>query len=291
MIEIKNLSKSYKDKKVLDGIDLAIEDGSILGLVGINGAGKSTLLRLLSGVMQADGGEILFDGENVYENVAVKSKIFFLPDDPYYTSNVTGEKLKGLYKQFFPFDDELFGKYLETFGLSPKKPIRNFSKGMKRQMFISLAIASKPKYLFLDEAFDGLDPLARLEFKRGIIDMQQEGCSVIIASHSLRELEDICDSFALLDDKKVASYGKIDTELEKVSKFQVVFDREVAKEDFALDLIKFEKVGRVIRLVARGDRQETLDKINNLNPVIVDEIPMDFEDLFIAEVEDRGYLK
>ncbi len=291
MIEIKNLYKSYKDKDVLEDISLTIEDGSVSGLVGINGAGKSTLLRLLSGVLQADKGEILIDSQPVYENVDVKSKIFFLPDDPYYTSNVTGERLAALYRQFFDFKSDIFLRYLETFSLSAKKPIRNFSKGMKRQMFISLALACRPQYLFLDEAFDGLDPLARLEFKRGIIELQSEGSTVIIASHSLRELEDICDSFALIDNKKISCYGKIDSELDRVCKLQVVFDREVCRGELPFEVMKFEKTGRVIQLVARGDRQEILNTLNGMHPLIIDEIPMNFEDLFIAEVEDRGYLK
>ncbi|MCD8309433.1 MAG: ABC transporter ATP-binding protein [Clostridia bacterium] len=291
MIEIKNLFKSYKDKKVLQDVTLTIDDSAVLGLVGINGAGKSTLLRLLSGVLNADGGSILIDGEPVYENEKVKSGIFFLPDDPYYGSGVTGDSLIKLYRQFYTFNDSVFDEYMQKFSLNPQKHIRNFSKGMKRQLFVSIALACKPKYLFLDEAFDGLDPLARLEFKRGIIELQQEGSTVVIASHSLRELEDICDSFALLDNSSVKSYGKIDGALDKIVKLQIVFDREVLREELPLNLVKFERTGRVVRIVARGEKQEIMDRISAMHPAVIDEIPMDFEDLFIAEVEDKGYLK
>lgn len=291
MIEVSNLSKSYGNNSVLVNANMTIEDGDVFGLVGINGAGKSTLLRLLSGVMRADGGAVIIDGENVYENEKIKKGIFFLPDDPYYTMNLTGNQQAEFYKNFYAFDDKVFNYYVEKFSLNPTKPIRNFSKGMKRQLFISLALACKPKYLFLDEAFDGLDPLARLEFKRGLIELQEGGASVVIASHSLRELEDICDSFALIDGKGVKAYGKIDGELSKLSKYQLVFERETTQEDLPVDCIHFEKTGRVIKIVVRGDAEKTRAALEAMKPLVLDEIPMDFEDMFIYEVGERGYLK
>lgn len=288
MIDVIDLCKSYGTKCVLEGANLKIEDGDIFGLVGINGAGKSTLLRLMSGVLRADKGKILIDGEDVYENEKIKKGIFFLPDEPFYTVNLTGNNQAKFYKNFYDFDDGIFRRYIEFFNLDADKPIRNYSKGMKRQMFISLALACSPKYLFLDEAFDGLDPLARLEFKRGLIELHEKGTSVVIASHSLRELEDICDSFALLDGRMVKSYGKIDGELNKLFKFQLVFEKNVEREDLPFECLHFEKTGRVIKIVVRGDADELRLKIESLKPVIIDEIPMDFEDLFIYEVEERG---
>lgn len=291
MIDVINLCKSYGKNNVLINANLKIGDGTIFGLVGINGAGKSTLLRLLSGVMQADSGQILINGEEVYENENIKKDIFFLPDDPYYTTNLTGNQQATFYKNFYEFDDNIFKSYIEKFSLDPNKPIRNFSKGMKRQIFISLALACRPKYLFLDEAFDGLDPLARLEFKRGLIELQEQGTSVVIASHSLRELEDICDSFALLDGHVVKAYGKIDNELSKLNKYQLVFATNIEQKDLPFECIHFEKTGRVIKVVVRGDSEEVRAKIDAMKPLIVDEIPMDFEDLFIYEVGERGYIK
>ena len=197
MIELIGISKGYENKKsVLKNASLTISEASIFGLVGINGAGKSTLLRLLAGVMKADEGEVRIDGENIYENEKIKKQIFFLPDEPYYTSNVSASGLADLYRAAYAFDDTVFAEYLDKFKLNAKSPIRNFSKGMKRQVFVALALAVKPKYLLLDEAFDGLDPLARLVLKKALIRMvEEDGSSVIISSHSLRELEDFCDSY------------------------------------------------------------------------------------------------
>lgn len=291
MIEVQNIFKSFGPKAVLSDASLTVEDGSIFGLVGINGAGKSTLLRLMAGVLKADGGDIKIDGQTVYDNPQIKRQVFFLQDDPYYTSNLTAAAQAEFYSAFYPFDKSVFGYYCDFFKLDFKKPIRNFSKGMKRQAFIALALACNPKYLLLDESFDGLDPLARLEFKRGLINLQQNGSSVVIASHSLRELEDICDSFALIDGAKIKSFGNIDAAISKLSKFQLVFGKDYKKEDFPFECIYYEKTGRVIRLVARGETAHVRAILQKMDPIVLDEIPMDFEDLFIYEAGERGYLK
>ena len=241
--------------------------------------------------MTAEQGEVTIDEQPVYENKKVKQRIFFLSDDPYYDTGVTGQKLKTLYDVFYNFDDELFNKYIEKFALDLKKPIRNFSKGMRRQLFISVALACRPDYLFLDEAFDGLDPLARLEFKRGIIDLQERGSTVIIASHSLRELEDICDSFILIDDTSVKVSGKIENALSKIFKLQLAFSQNIHPEQFPFEYVRAEESGRVITLVARGDVEEIKQKLLPFDPIIMEEIPMDLEDMFIEEVRERGYLK
>ena len=293
MIEIKNLVKSYeKDKPVLKGLNLQIGDASVFGLVGINGAGKSTLLRLLSGVIKADEGQVRVDGEDVYENERIKKGIFFLPDDPFYTSNVSAEGLAEMYCAVYDLDMQVFKSRLASFALDGKKPIRNFSKGMKRQVFVSLALAIAPKYLFLDEAFDGLDPLARLTFKKCIVELVEEkGTTVVISSHSLRELEDICDSYGILDHGEITCSGDLENDKEKVHKFQAAFHREVKETELGFACMAFEQTGMVVRFITREDKEVVLQKLSLLNPLFVEEIEVDFEELFIGEVQARGYLK
>lgn len=292
MIEICDLSKSYDGKTdVLKSLNVEIPDGSVFGLVGINGSGKSTLLRILSGVMRADKGSVRIDGEDVYENERCKKQIFFLPDDPYYSANVCAEDLADLYRATHDFSEEIFRNFLTTFALDSKKPIRNFSKGMKRQVFVALALASQPKYLLLDEAFDGLDPLARLTLKRALADMVEErNATVIISSHSLRELEDFCDCYGIIDHGSMSSSGDMESSLHKLYKFQAAFDREISGEELVF-CVNATRMGRVIQMTARGDKEEILQKIQALKPLFVEEVPMDFEELFIGEVQSRGYLK
>ena len=288
MIEIKGLRKAYGTKKVLEDVNLTVPDASVFGLVGINGAGKTTLLRLLADVLRPDEGEIRFDGELITGNAKKRKELFFLPDDPYYAAGMTVEKLVSLYKGFYDFDEAVFAHYEKVFSLEKRTPIRNFSKGMKRQAFAALALACRPKYLLLDEAFDGLDPLARLELKRGIISL--EGTTAIISSHSLRELEDICTGFALLDGGVVADAGDISETLTKVHKFQAAFDEPVSREQLPFECLTFEQEGRVIRFVVRGDRDVVVRALEGLDPIFIEEIRVDFEELFLCEVKNRGYL-
>ncbi len=287
MITARGLCKSFGSKTVFNGADVSVADGSICGLVGINGAGKSTLLRIICGVLAADKGEVEIDGKPTFDNPEVKRDMFFLADEPFFEYGLTGEKLREFYKTVYPFDDRIFDGYTQKFGLDLKKPIRNFSKGMKRQIYVAAAFACKPKYLLLDEAFDGLDPLARLEFKRGIIELQGEGTTVVIASHSLRELEDICDSFILIDNSEVKVCGKIEDALDNIVKLQVVFPHEVEERDMPFPCMRFTRVGRVVTVVARGDRGELISRLEAMNSLIIDEVGMDFEDYFIEEVR-RG---
>ena len=289
MIEIKNLSHSFGQKKILNKIDLTLNDGSIMGLVGINGAGKSTLLRLISGVYNLKDGEILFDGEPVSleEN---RKNLFFLPDDPYFTLNTTGNSLFDFYKVFYPnIDRNVFDKHMSSFDLNPRKPIRNFSKGMRRQLFISLAIAIKPKYLLLDEAFDGLDPLARLKFKQIINEfVEQNGTGVVISSHSLRELEDFCDCYVMLNNKKISSSGNIADNVSCFCKFQLAYGEEVQAYIFKdLPVVSLEKSGRFVRIILRGDAEKLKVELEKTNPLIIDEMAMDFEEMFICEVREK----
>ncbi len=290
MIKINNVSHSLGEKQILNDINLELQDGSVMGLVGINGAGKTTLLRLISGVYRADEGEILIDGESV-QSESARRKLFFLPDDPYFTVHTTGKALFEMYKTFYPeMSKAIFLKHMEDFKLDEKKPIRNFSKGMRRQLFIALALAVKPKYLLLDEAFDGLDPLARLSFKKAInTAVEEDGTSVLISSHSLRELEDFCDSYALIDKMTVSSSGDIAEKVGSFCKFQLAFLEEFEESIFwGLPKVSLEKSGRFVRIVLRGDAAEMKRALEKLNPVIVEEMPMDFEELFIHEVEERG---
>jgi ABC-2 type transport system ATP-binding protein len=291
MIEIKALTHYLGGKKILDNVNLTLTEGSVMGLVGINGAGKTTLLRLISGVYRPSAGSVTCDGIPVEEEGARKL-LFFLPDDPYYTAHTTGKSLFEMYKVFYPhIDYSVFDRYMSEFALDEKKPIRNFSKGMRRQLYVALALSVRPKYLLLDEAFDGLDPLARLAFKKAINRaVEEDGTTVLISSHSLRELEDFCDSYALIDKMTVASSGDISERVGSFCKFQLAFVDDISEEAFAgLPAVSVEKTGRFVRVVLEGRAEEMKNLLEALGPAVIEQMPMDFEEMFIHEVEDRGY--
>ena len=292
MLQINNLTKKFKEKTVLNGLRLMVDDGSVFGLVGINGAGKSTLLRCISAVYQPDDGEILFNGRNTYHDVEVREEIFFVSDDFYFPNNSTIKSLKTFYETFYHLDEEEYHHYLKVFRLNENAQISTFSKGMKRQTGLLFAIAIKPKLLLLDECFDGLDPLVRLTFKKALVELiENRDITVIISSHNLKELEDICDSFGILENGQINTYGDLLKSKENVTKFQLAFSEDRQQEDFSrFDILNFRKEGMVYTLVIKGDRQQVHQQLAEMNPLLLNELSVNFEELFIYEVESRGLL-
>ena len=292
MIEIQNINKSFNDFQVLQDINLKIEDQSVLGLVGINGAGKSTLLRILTGVFEADCGTILIDGQNHFDNEVIKKNIFFLSDEPYFDHNSTPRSIVKLYQAMYDLDIDAYFNYLKNFDLPADKKLSKLSKGMKRQVFLSIAFAIHPKYLVLDEAFDGLDPLSRLKFKKEIIKLMEEyHTTIIISSHSLRELEDICDNFALLNNKTISSSGNLIDKLGELHKYQIAFKKEIKPEEFPDIYQSITNEGRIIKIITPSNIDEVNEKIKDLEPLLIDELSIDFEELFTTLVKSEGYIQ
>lgn len=285
MLEIKNVTKAFKDKSVLDDVSLNIDHGSIFGLVGVNGAGKSTLLRSIAGIYSLDDGLVLFEGLDTYVDPEIRKRIFLVSDDPYYPYGSSIKSLKMFYKSFYDFDEEVYQKYLNLFKLSETDNISNFSKGMKRQALLLIALACKPELLLLDEAFDGLDPIVRVHIKNALSDLIEDNNSlIIISSHNLKELEDICDSYGILENGHIETYGDLLESKANINKYQLAFKEEVDIEMFkGFDVLYKNMEGRIVTLVIKGNREDVSKKLEALNPLILDVLNVNFEELFIYE--------
>lgn len=292
MLRIRSLTKQFQDHVVLSDVGLEIKEGSVFGLIGPNGSGKSTLLKLIAGVLKPDVGIISIDDDAVYDNAELKHDILLISDDPYYFFNASIRDMKDFYKVWYPaFDEEIYQKYLGIFHLDDKIAMKNFSKGMKRQAFIILALAIAPKYLLLDESFDGLDPVMRLTFKRAITKLiEEKEMTIIISSHNLRELEDICDTFGILENEQIRTSGYIEEAKESIHKIQLAFKEEVNVDDFKeLDLLSIKLQSRVVNLVVKGKLESIKDYLNTMNPILLEVLNVNLEEVFIYEMEKKGY--
>jgi ABC-2 type transport system ATP-binding protein len=292
MIKAEMVTKTFEDFHALDKISCRIPKGCIYGMVGSNGAGKSTFLRLLTGVYRSDGGTIRIDDEAVYNNPAVKNKIAYVPDELYFLPGATMERMGTLYDEIYPDFDKAYYRYLaECFQLNLKKSIHTFSKGMKRQAATLLAISSKPEYIFFDETFDGLDPIMRNLVKSLICkDVLERNTTVIITSHSLRELEDICDQLALLHKGGLVLESDIQYLKTSLFKIQTAFCEDRNQDSFAaVDVLHYSKKGSVINLIARGSQEEITARIKTMQPLILDILPLSLEEVFTYEMEALGY--
>ena len=291
MIEVKNAVKSFGGFHALDGTDITVPDGSIYGLVGPNGAGKSTVIRHITGIYRPTSGEVLVDGERVYENPGKKALMAAIPDDWYYFSSATIRDMMKFYRGFYPsFDMERYEKFKEVFALPEKSAIRRLSKGMQKQAAFWLAMCCRPKYLILDEPVDGLDPVMRRQVWSLIMaDVAEYGTTVLVSSHNLRELEDVCDHVGIMNKGKVLLERSLSDLQENIVKLQVVWSGEVPALPGDLAVLHTSHVGRVYTYIVRGNAGEVKGRMALLSPLMLEALPLSLEEIFIYELGGEHY--
>ena len=292
MIEANNLTKRFDGTTALDQISFQIHSGSIFGLVGSNGAGKSTFLRTLAGIYQPDGGSVTLDGAAPFEYPAVKARVFFIPDYPYFIPQASLDDMAAFYSKLYAsWNAERYEACCNMFPLDRKAKIGNMSKGMQRQVALICAIAVQPDLLLMDEIFDGLDPVMRQLLKRIVSsEVLDRGMTVVIASHNLRELEDFCDHVGLFHRGGVLLERDLDELRLGINKVQAVFQPMPEPEALeGLEILKTEARGSMLSFVARGTKEEILARIDALHPVFAEVLPLTLEEVFISEMEVAGY--
>ena len=286
MLEMRNVSKTFGAFKALDDLSMTVPAGAVYGLVGPNGAGKSTAIRHLTGVYRPDCGEILMNGEPVYENPAQKVRMGYIPDDIFYYPSASLEEMRKFYRGIYPkFDNALFERLYEVFQLPKKSPIRRFSKGMQKQAAFHLTICTRPDVMILDEPVDGLDPVMRRQVWNLILsDVAQRGTTVLISSHNLRELEDICDHVGIMDHGKMLLERSLADMQGNTVKLQMV-----GNAPDGLEILHSSESGRLSTLVVRGRAEEVAEKVKAANPVYFDILPLSLEEIFIYELGGVDY--
>lgn len=292
MIQGKEICKSFDGFPALDHASFHVHKGSVYGLVGSNGAGKSTLLRHVAGIFKQDSGELLVDGEPVFENNKVKERMAFIPDDVFYFRQASILDMKKYYAGIYPrFDAALFQVMRDCFiGLDFKLPIRRMSKGMQKQAAFLLAISMRPELMLLDEPVDGLDPVIRRQIWSILMGEVEKGeMTVFVSSHNLRELEDVCDYVGIMHKGKIILERSL-TELQgSVTKLQVAFEGEAPDMTGDLDILYDAALGRVHTMIIRGNREEIQQKVQRYYPLLVDMVPLNLEEIFIYELGGEDY--
>ena len=286
MLEMKNVTKTFGTFKALDDLTLPVPKGAVYGLVGPNGAGKSTAIRHLTGVYRPDSGEITMDGQPIYENIAIKERIGYIPDEIFYYPSASLEEMRKFYKGMYPkFDDRLFERLYDVFELPKKGPIRRFSKGMQKQAAFHLSICCKPDVLILDEPVDGLDPVMRRQVWSLILsEVAKDETTVLISSHNLRELEDVCDHVGIMDHGKMLLERSLADMQGNTTKLQIVGDVPEG-----LEILHENSNARLKTVIVRGSAEEVLAKVQATNPAYFDVLPLSLEEIFIYELGGVNY--
>ena len=292
MLQIQDLTKCFEEKEVVKNVNLNVNKGSIYGLLGSNGAGKTTILRIITGILKQNEGTVLVDEQPIFENNAKKEQLIFIPDHPYFFSHYTVKQMAEFHQSFYPnWNEERFMRLQQIFKLDLNSKIQRFSKGMQRQVSFWLALSAMPDYLILDEPFDGLDVVIRKKVKNLIInDVAEREMTVIISSHNLREVEDICDHIGILHNGEFVLEKDLDDLKSDVHKVQVAFEKEFPEELFeTFDILHQEARGTVHLLIIKGQKDDIDAKILKHLPLIYDVLPLTLEEVFVYEMEGIGY--
>jgi len=291
MVEVRGLRKSFDGFWALNDVNITVNRGSVYGLVGPNGAGKTTLIKHLAGVFIPDSGTITIDGQPSFENIAVKARTVYIPDDIYFFPQANLLDMKRFYKSVYPeFDEERFNKLYEVFPFDPRKSLRRLSRGMKKQAAFWLGICLKPDLMLLDEPVDGLDPVMRRKVWSVLLqDVAERNMTVFVSSHNLRELEDVCDHVGIMHEGRVILERNLSEIQNNIMKLQVAFNGPLPEEINGLDILNRQSSGRVWVLIVRGDRDRILSYVKRLNPIIMDALPLTLEEIFVYELGGMNY--
>ncbi len=290
MIEIKNVVKEFDGFRALDELSMTVPSGSVYGLVGPNGAGKSTIIRHLTGIYRQDSGEVLVDGQPVFENPSVKNRIAYIPDDIFFFANASIGEMARFYRSIYPqFDAERFKKLGEVFGLDTKRQMRKLSKGMQKQAAFWMMMALRPEFLVLDEPVDGLDPVMRRQIWSIVMaDVAENGTTVLVSSHNLRELEDVCDHVGIMNRGKIMIERTLSELQEGIVKLQLALPDGGTLPD-GLDILHKTSTGRLQTIILHGASAELEEKLSPCKPLFMDFVPLTLEEIFIYELGGADY--
>ena len=292
MLEVKNVVKTFDGFRALDGLTMTVPKGAVYGLVGPNGAGKSTIIRHLAGIYRQDSGEVLLDGQPVYENTEAKRRMAVIGDDWYYFPQAGIKEMAKFFAGIYPdFSWERYEKLKQVFPLDEKMMLRRMSKGMQKQAAFWLTVCCMPEYLILDEPVDGLDPVMRRQVWSLLLgDVAERGTTVLVSSHNLRELEDVCDHVGILNHGKVLLERSLSDLQDNTVKLQVAYQgvtEPVLPSE--LNILHRSHVGRVYTYIVRGSSQEILRRMQITEPVLLESIPLTLEEIFIYELGGVEY--
>lgn len=214
VLSLRNLTKSYSFTRVVDRLNIELESGEAYGLIGPNGAGKTTTVKMTVGLTYPDQGEIQILGQDL-RNLEVKRNLGFMPENPTFYAHLTA-------REFLKFIGSLFGlagsrleetinQILAAVGLkeSADKPARGFSKGMRQRLGLAQSLINDPQIIILDEPLDGLDPLGRADIKELLLQLKAKGKTILLSSHILSDVEEICDRIGIIDRGRLIKEGQV----------------------------------------------------------------------------------
>jgi ABC-2 type transport system ATP-binding protein len=245
MLEIKNLHKRYGKFYAVNGLDLSIPEGEIFGFVGPNGAGKSTTMKIICGLLTATSGEITVDGvDALRHNNKIKENIGYMPDFFGVYDDLKVDEYLDFYASVYKVKDankhKMITDLLELVDLGNKRDayVDNLSRGMKQRLCLARSLIHNPKLLILDEPASGLDPRARVEMKAILRNLKDMGKTILISSHILSELAEMCTSIGIIDNGKIVISGTVSEIMQQIYSKKLIKIKVNDKLEEAVTILK-----------------------------------------------------
>lgn len=290
-IRLTGLTKRYRDRTVVDRLNLNVPVGSTFGLIGPNGAGKSTTIRMLMGMLPITSGEAHVLGLDVSaEPTRVKQRIGYVPEVHHIYRWMLVEEVIGFARSFYEtWDDETCARLLELFELDVRRRVKHLSKGMLAKLALLLAVAHEPEILILDEPMSGMDPLAREEFLDGVVRaLYERRCTVLFSSHTLADVQRLADSVGILYEGRLLAHCPVDELLTSTKRVRVVLRDGCLPQSQPEGTIWRALDRREWSLTVRGLTPEVLRRLRDENQVeAVDVRDLNLEDVFKDYVRGR----
>ena len=293
IIEVKNLTKNYKNLRAIDDLSFEVKDGEIFGLLGVNGAGKTTTFRMITGLLDKTSGSITFNGKKI--DYSVTDKLGFLTEERSLLTKLTvleQAKFYGGLKGMSDKDIESRLDYLlEKLEITEykNKKIKELSKGNSQKVQFIMSIINSPKLLILDEPFSGLDPINIELFKKLILELKSEGTSIIFSSHRMEHVEYFCESLVILVHGKTVLKGNLKQIKEDYQKKNIMIEADADMEDLKniKGVEKVDKIGNtfVVSISDKSYVQKVFNyvkKLKNVTKFVVEEPTLN--EIFIDKV-------
>jgi len=269
MLEIKHLMKKYGKFTAVDDLNLTIPESSIFGFVGPNGAGKTTTMKIMSGLLKATDGSVMIDGVDVTKNPkALKEHIGYMPDFFGVYDDLKVSEYMDFYAgtYYIPYEqrEDLINNLLEIVDLSHKKDayVDGLSRGMKQRLCLARSLIHDPKLLILDEPASGLDPRARVEMKEVLKQLQTMGKTIIISSHILPELAEMCTEVGIIDRGHIVVQGTVQEIMKQMTKVRRIQIRPLENMTALMKLLEEQPlVEDIIEMVYFKEKEGNLEEI------------------------------
>jgi ABC-2 type transport system ATP-binding protein len=299
MIEIKGLTKSYGQFKALDNLSLTLDEGTVFGFVGANGAGKSTTFLIIATLLQPTAGDVFINGINIKEKPSeIRNMIGYMPDFFGVYDQLKADEYLDFYGASYGIPEEqrqkLIPQLLELVNLTHKRYeyVDLLSRGMKQRLCLARSLIHDPKVLILDEPASGLDPRARIEMRDILRSLKNMGKTILISSHILPELAEMCDEIGVIDNGRLIAHGSvadIQAQLQGERKITVQLAslnenvRYFFEENPYVSNIAFNEVGDSLSFSFKGT---TADQVELLKAAVLADIPIQSFSEYVTDLED-----